>query len=277
MRKFFVGILVFPLLCGLSLSAFADWIVDFDSFPEKAERLHYLISHDDALDQLLSIENTKPGLIIESIDLTKDVESWDMYNYYYSDRDKKVYCASISIISYSNMIYPHKLVYEAYSPDDFLTLINKSYYAITKTREWELENGPYQSWSVTKKAEFFAEYNISATGEFQTRFDSWSIPDSKNITEDEARHYVNEVIGREYNSSLDKMKSLIEDVRYVWTPEANVGRWEFRYWVKVRKDHRIYWSTIATVRQGYTKEDYSEFKFYLDNGVDPEYLDYFMP
>ena len=277
MRKHFVSILFFFLLCILGLSACADWIVDFDSIPEEAERLHYLVSHDDALNLLLSIENTKPGLIIESIDLTKDVESWDMYNYYYSDKDNKVYCASISVISYSNMIYPHELVYEAYSLDDFWTQVNKSYYAITKTREWELENGPYQSWSVTKKAEFFTEHNISATNEFQTRFDTWSIPDTNNITKDEARRYVNEVIEREYNISLNEMSCFFEDIRYIWTADVNVGRWEFRYWVKLLKDNRIYWSTIATIRQGYTKEDYSEFIFYLDNGVDPEYLGYFMP
>ncbi len=267
----------FVLCCSNALLARAEWIVDLDKIPKTYERISNVASYDETLKTLLAIENTKKGIIRERINLGETAEPHEMYNYFYSEEDNTVYCASVNMYSYNDQYYPFRIVLPEYcSIDELLEAADKSYRSLESTIEWEDLFGPYQSWDIGKKAEFYSSFGMPASHEFSTVFDVWRMPDENAITQTEARDIVIELINNRYDNSFDRFDCFIEDIRFIWPESATRGRWEFRYWVKLRQKDRIYYSEIVRVNQGFTKEDYSEYLFYFVDSVDPNYLNAFL-
>ena len=276
MKRIIVPILLI-LYCSKAFSTHAEWVVDLEMIPEFYERISNIASYDETLKELLEIENTKKGIITERISLEEKSESHDMYNYFYSEEDNTVYCAAVNMYSYNDLYYPFSIVLPAYCTiDQLIEAADKSYRSLKSTIEWEERFGPYQSWNIEKKAQFYSSFGVPASYEFSTVFDVWKMPDENAITQAEARDIVIELINNRYNNSFNKFDCFIEDIRFIWPESATRGWWEFRYWVKLKQNNRFYYSELVKVKQGFTNEDCSEYMFYFEDSVDPGYLEAFL-
>ena len=254
--------------------------ISFNSIDSCYTRLYYMPTLEEALSRLnernealsrlemrLNVRNEDAhGITTVSLSLNQYDEGWRVSKVFYSKDSNQLVILYALVYGDDTGIYGLGIPFPYTEYEVFMRNLEISFDSIKRTEAWEREYGPWFLWDLETKNAFYSRYSFVPCTSYTDVFPQWGLPTEEDLSEEEARSIVTQMIKEKYGiDSLDRLP-IYEDIRYIITDKGNGGYWVFNYWIQVRQGDESYWAIVFSVRQmNYTYFDFTE-------AIDPEYL-----
>ncbi len=268
----YVAILICFSMIISSVALAEDYkIIDIYSIEDIYSRIYNIPPLEIALSRLNEDTNSLHGITTVQLSLDRYNEGWIVSNISYSKEKEQLIITSAFVYGDDSGIYGRGIPMPYLEYDDFMDNLVLSLKSVKMTAVWEEKYGPYFLWDLDTKYTYYSKYEIIPCEYYTDVFPQWGKPTKNNISIEEARFLVNQMIFDQYNiDSLDNLP-IYEDVRYIISNNTeNGGYWVFNYWIKVQLDTYNCWTMVFSIQQLFDK------KFAFINAIDPEYFSYLL-